>query len=84
MKEYTLHAEQWLPRPRDEVFSFIADARNLEALTPRTAKATQYDGSPGPPRQNCIEVMKYSMAHGHAAPLPYRTAYLERFLEFRL
>lgn len=34
MKAYTLQSELWLPRPRDEVFAFFADARNLEALTP--------------------------------------------------
>ncbi|MEP6467682.1 MAG: SRPBCC family protein [Parafilimonas sp.] len=34
MKEFTRHAEQWLPRPRAEVFTFFAEARNLEALTP--------------------------------------------------
>lgn len=34
MKERTLRAEQWLPRPRDEVFPFFSEARNLEKLTP--------------------------------------------------
>jgi ligand-binding SRPBCC domain-containing protein len=34
MKEFTLQTELWLPRPRDEVFPFFAEARNLEALTP--------------------------------------------------
>ena len=34
MKEFTLQTELWLPRPRDEVFAFFADARNLETLTP--------------------------------------------------
>jgi len=34
VKEFTLHAELWLPRPRHEVFRFFADARNLETLTP--------------------------------------------------
>ncbi|MFN0149421.1 MAG: SRPBCC family protein [bacterium] len=30
----TLEAELWVARPRDEVFPFFANARNLEALTP--------------------------------------------------
>ena len=34
MTEFTLQTELWLPRPRDEVFAFFADARNLETLTP--------------------------------------------------
>ena len=34
MKEYTLRTEVWLPRPRTEVFSFFADARNLGEITP--------------------------------------------------
>lgn len=29
-----LRIEQWLPRPRNEVFPFFADARNLELITP--------------------------------------------------
>jgi len=34
MKIRTLHAEQWLPLPVEQVFDFFADARNLDALTP--------------------------------------------------
>jgi ligand-binding SRPBCC domain-containing protein len=34
MKIYQLKTEIWLPRPRDEVFRFFADPKNLERLTP--------------------------------------------------
>ena len=34
MKEHSFHAELWLPRPRDQVFQFFADALNLETITP--------------------------------------------------
>jgi ligand-binding SRPBCC domain-containing protein len=34
MTEFTLHRELWLPRRRDDLFPFFADARNLEAITP--------------------------------------------------
>ena len=34
MKMHDFHAELWLPRPVDEIFSFFADAHNLQALTP--------------------------------------------------
>ena len=38
MTVHTLDQELWLPRPRDEVFPFFSDARNLEAITPRWLK----------------------------------------------
>lgn len=34
MANYTIHREQWVPRPLEEVFAFFSDARNLERLTP--------------------------------------------------
>jgi ligand-binding SRPBCC domain-containing protein len=34
MKTYRLQTELWLPHPRDQVFDFFADPRNLEQLTP--------------------------------------------------
>lgn len=33
MTIHTFKAELWLPEKRDVVFSFFADARNLEAIT---------------------------------------------------
>jgi ligand-binding SRPBCC domain-containing protein len=32
--EHELNVELWLPRPRDELFPFFAEARNLERITP--------------------------------------------------
>jgi ligand-binding SRPBCC domain-containing protein len=38
VNEFTLQTELWLPLPRDEVFPFFAEARNLETLTPAWLK----------------------------------------------
>lgn len=34
-KRYRLERSQFIPRPREEVFAFFSDARNLERLTPK-------------------------------------------------
>jgi ligand-binding SRPBCC domain-containing protein len=34
MASYGLTTWQWLPRPREEVFRFFSDARNLQRITP--------------------------------------------------
>ena len=34
MKIFSLETELWLPRPRAEVFTFFANAHNLESHTP--------------------------------------------------
>lgn len=34
MKEFMFQTELWLRRPRDEVFGFFSEARNLETITP--------------------------------------------------
>ncbi|MEC9373710.1 MAG: SRPBCC family protein [Planctomycetota bacterium] len=33
-REFVLRCEMWLPRRKDEIFPFFADARNLERITP--------------------------------------------------
>jgi len=34
MNTHLFETEQWLPEPREKVFPFFADARNLEVITP--------------------------------------------------
>jgi ligand-binding SRPBCC domain-containing protein len=34
MKTYQLQTQLWLPRPREEIFRFFSDPKNLQRLTP--------------------------------------------------
>lgn len=34
VRTHQFESELWLPRPRDEVFAFFSDAKNLDAITP--------------------------------------------------
>ena len=48
MRIHQFEAELWLPRSRDEVFAFFADAANLEAITPPWLNFSMVTPSPIP------------------------------------
>ena len=74
MNEFTLHTEVWLPRPRDEVFAFFADARNLDALTPPWVKFAML--TPGLIEMQAGTLIDYSI-RVHGIPIRWRTEITE-------
>jgi hypothetical protein len=63
MTTHTLNAAVWLPVGRDEVFSFFADAFNLEAITPQWLKFSVL--TPGPIAMRAGTVIDYRLqVHG--------------------
>jgi ligand-binding SRPBCC domain-containing protein len=70
MKEYTLETELWLPRPRDEVFAFFANARNLEAITPPWVKFAVL--TPGTIEMRPGTLIDYQI-RVHGIPIRWRT-----------
>lgn len=86
MKEYTLQTELWLPRPRDEVFAFFSEARNLESLTPPWLKFEVL--TPGPIEMRPGALIDYRIRI-HGIPFRWRTEITEwhpphRFADLQL
>lgn len=74
MQEFTFENELWLPRPREEVFRFFAEARNLEALTPPWVGFEVL--TPGPIAMGCGTLIDYRI-RVHGIPLRWRTEIAE-------
>jgi ligand-binding SRPBCC domain-containing protein len=86
MKEYHLAAELWLPRSRDEVFPFFAEARNLEQLTPPFLKFEVL--TPDPIAMRAGALIDYRI-RVHGLPIRWRTEIVEwdpphRFVDVQL
>ena len=67
---YELRASQDLPLPREEIFPFFADARNLERLTPPSLQFVIV--TPGPIDLRAGAVIDYRI-RVHGIPLDWRT-----------
>jgi len=67
---FLLEAEIWLPRPRDELFEFFADAFNLETITPPTLQF--HVVTPGPIDMRVGRLIDYRLRL-HGIPIRWRT-----------
>jgi len=86
MKEFTFQAEQWLPRPREEVFAFFGDARNLETITPPWLRFEVL--TPPPIKMRPGTLIDYRI-RVHGIPTGWRTEIVEwnpphRFVDVQL
>lgn len=86
MKEFHFSAEQWLPRPRPEVFQFFSEARNLETLTPPWLNFEVLTPAPIVLRPGTLIDYRIRI---HRIPIRWRTEILEwnpphRFVDVQL
>jgi ligand-binding SRPBCC domain-containing protein len=86
MREFLFRAEQWLPRPRSEIFPFFAEARNLEKLTPPWLKFEVLTPSPIIMRAGLLIDYRIKI---HGLPIPWRTEIVaweppQRFVDVQL
>lgn len=70
MREQVFEAELWLPRRREEIFPFFADARNLEAITPPFLRFVVL--TPAPIEMRAGTVIDYKLRI-HGLPVRWRT-----------
>ena len=71
LRTHVLHREQRLAGTPEEVFSFFADARNLEAITPPLLRFTVV--TPGPIEMHVGTLIEYRL-RVHGAPVSWLTS----------
>ena len=86
MTPFAFNAELWLPRPREEVFPFFAEARNLEQLTPPFLKFEVLTPAPIVMRSGLIIDYRLKV---HGVPIRWKTEILDwepphRFVDTQL
>ena len=74
MKEFSFQTELWLPRPREEVFSFFADAHNLQTITPPWVRFEVL--TPKPVQMKPGALIDYRI-RVHGLPIRWRTEITE-------
>ena len=74
MKVRHFLSELWLPRPREEVFAFFSDARNLDAITPPWVRFQMLTPSPVEMRAGALIDYKLRV---HGLPIRWRTRIME-------
>ena len=80
MHEVIFRSELWLPRPREEVFAFFGEARNLQAITPPFLNFTVL--TPAPIEMRAGTLIDYKL-RVRGIPLRWRTLIREWEPPFR-